>query len=742
MSEREWNILLKKHINEGCNLKTLCANHEPPLCYSTGKNYKKRYLEKNQQTALVNSTLPPINMQMAISPPHNRQQERLIPIISPTPTQGVFKKPAMGRGDAFTSDMRNEMHSILFDRDVGRSKGGSMTVDESAAAMTTVRQQYASNNIAIPKEYIQKTTSRILKEVSGSKPIKKPDVMSDRREEALHDFANAASLVAIFEAVIDSTVEKPCGVEFSAECFACIDATTSMIGGDASNPVIATVQGKAELRKRHKGVYRIRSKEVEGQPRTVKSHFVTTPSSEKPLVSAIHCIKDRNIKKMEWLNYSNSNGYASYVVAYPARLSKEQLRRLGNTSNERVPQTEAEELDAIVEEGLEDHEAVEIDMADPIPGGQSLTDLQIMTEILDKIVIPELIKQKTAERDEKRRLDPTIPENEPIGKMVLMLDGDHPQIEAILGTIIEKHNCSVVQFVKFPGGCSLTFQPSDVMKSHALLKGSIKHLDSKEQVQKASNPTFLKAIVDFLKRVGVSGKSLVTFANFFRVIMIYESRAFQAATVQNGWSIPGIWPYDRVKMLSTCQAFRDASQQEAEAIMAAIPILVDKAKVSGICEETDLQEHIYSIGSSFKSPIDNMGQRCINQQRALWLNKQGVLDRRNADRERKEADAAVAKLKADAAITNKNRQKMIQEAKLANIDEALQGPPPVGTWCSGNCSKDKTKSTEPGDDWKGCNGLATCGIWFCANKGCQTSLSKHRIRCCARNLVDQTNTEI
>jgi hypothetical protein len=85
MSEREWNILLKKHINEGCNLKTLCANHEPPFSYSTGKKYKKRYLEKNQQTALVNSTLPPINMQVAISPPHNRQQERLIPIISPTP---------------------------------------------------------------------------------------------------------------------------------------------------------------------------------------------------------------------------------------------------------------------------------------------------------------------------------------------------------------------------------------------------------------------------------------------------------------------------------------------------------------------------------------------------------------------------------------------------------------------------------------------------------------------------------
>jgi len=374
-------------------------------------------------------------------------------------------------------------------------------------------------------------------------------------------------------------------------------------------------------------------------------------------------------------------------------------------------------------------------MADPIPGGQSLTDLQIMTEILDKIVIPELIKQKTAERDEKRRLDPTIPENEPIGKMVLMLDGDHPQIEAILGTIIEKHNCSVVQFVKFPGGCSLTFQPNDVMKSHALLKGSIKHLDSKEQVQKASNPTFLKAIVDFLKRVGVSGKSLVTFANFFRVIMIYESRAFQAATVQNGWSIPGIWPYDRRKMLSTCQAFRDASQQEAEAIMAAIPILVDKAKVSGICEETDLQEHIYSIGSSFKSPIDNMGQRCINQQRALWLNKQGVLDRRNADRERKEAAAAVAKLKADAAIANKIRKKMIQEAKLADVDEALQGPPPVGTWCSGTCNKDKTTSTEPGDDWTGCNGLDTCDLWFCANKGCQNFLTRHRIRCCARMTI-------
>lgn len=96
---------------------------------------------------------------------------------------------------------------------------------------------------------------------------------------------------------------------------------------------------------------------------------------------------------MEWLNYSNSSGYASYVVVYPARLSKEQLRRLGNINNERVPQTEAEELDAILEEGLEDEETIEVAMADPIPGGQSLTDLQTMTEILDKIVIPDLINK-------------------------------------------------------------------------------------------------------------------------------------------------------------------------------------------------------------------------------------------------------------------------------------------------------------------------------------------------------------
>ena len=122
----------------------------------------------------------------------------------------------------------------------------------------------------------------------------------------------------------------------------------------------------------------------------MKSHFVTTPSQEKPLVSAIHCVKDRNVKEMSWLNYSNSNGYSSYVVVYPARLSKEQLRKLGSPETEAIrPQTETAEIDAILEEGLEDAEIEnEEDMAPPIAGGKTLTDVEIMIRLLDEIVFP------------------------------------------------------------------------------------------------------------------------------------------------------------------------------------------------------------------------------------------------------------------------------------------------------------------------------------------------------------------
>jgi hypothetical protein len=168
-----------------------------------------------------------------------------------------------------------------------------------------------------------------------------------------------------------------------------------------------------------------------------------------------------------------------------------------------------------------------------------------------------------------------------------------------------------------------------------------------------------------------------------------------------------------------------------------IPLLVAKSKISGICEEADLHEHIGSIDNGFyKTPIENMADRTMNQQRALWLNKQGVLDKRAIDKARKDAAAAITKQKKDAASKNKETRIAIEQAQLQPLDNALVGPPPTGTYCEGGCKKPKSSIESPCDDWLGCNGLSNCGKWYCSNKTCQKKLDTHRIICCARRIAD------
>jgi hypothetical protein len=106
MTERQWNALLNRHINGGEVLKELCTEYGEEFNYSTAKKYKKRYLQQNSGNVYA---LPPINNNQNALPTlnnnnNNTRQNIMLPNInnpiSPTPTQGLFKKPKPGRGDA------------------------------------------------------------------------------------------------------------------------------------------------------------------------------------------------------------------------------------------------------------------------------------------------------------------------------------------------------------------------------------------------------------------------------------------------------------------------------------------------------------------------------------------------------------------------------------------------------------------------------------------------------------------
>jgi len=64
--------------------------------------------------------------------------------------------------------------------------------------------------------------------------------------------------------------------------------------------------------------------------------------------------------------------------------------------------------------------------------------------------------------------------------MVLTFDGDFPQINALLSTLIEKFAHLKIWFWKFPGGCSLTSQPNDLMRSFMIIHGYLTECSTKQ----------------------------------------------------------------------------------------------------------------------------------------------------------------------------------------------------------------------------------------------------------------------
>ena len=315
-------------------------------------------------------------------------------------------------------------------------------------------------------------------------------------------------------------------------------------------------------------------------------------------------------------------------------------------------------------------------------------------------------------------------------QIVFFFDGDHPQIEAIMDFIIRNKltKFDFIDFIKFPGGCSLSFQPNDLMRAFKLLKNYSDNLNSADSASKeVPKPRFFSKLIEFLRREGVKGKSLETYGVYFNHVLNMESRAFVMSVVQSGWRISGIYPHSIMNMLITNDKFNQLPDPDKDIVIAAIPLLRPYADIHGRVDE----KHMMSLlgADLLNTKITDYDTKPMNQQRAMVLNTAGSIQfKQDLFNKKMEKEAEDAKKKQRAEEAKRLKAKALDE--LVTIKD-LTGPPLTNKSCmSPICANNFDLSTPNHVNdvlWTGC---PICKeYWACNKTICKNILLNHRKVC-------------
>lgn len=307
--------------------------------------------------------------------------------------------------------------------------------------------------------------------------------------------------------------------------------------------------------------------------------------------------------------------------------------------------------------------------------------------------------------------------------ITFFFDGDHPQIEAMMQYII-KHKLAKfnkIDCFKFPGGCTMSFQPNDLMKSFSILKDYFNQIKAKI----IPLPTFHADLMAFLKKEGIQKRSLDTYGCYFHHVLQMEAKAFPPMTIASGWERAGIYPYSFLCIMRSNPKFCQLSSEKVEKFMAAEPQLYDYAEVHGRVNE----DHMISLLGIelLNTRITNIQLKPINQQRAMILNNDSSIALKNSlQQRRKEREAEESAKKQKSKEEKEKREK----ARVDLVDACLQGPPSMNRTCmnvicSNNC--DLGQPLESDKNWIGC---PICKVnWACSKVSCQKLMEKHRLIC-------------
>ena len=233
-------------------------------------------------------------------------------------------------------------------------------------------------------------------------------------------------------------------------------------------------------------------------------------------------------------------------------------------------------------------------------------------------------------------------------RVVMTLDGELPQIDCVMDTLVATSFEDNMEYFKFAAACSSSQQPNDKMRSFKIAKMCEKSMRYDINISK---PSWLPFVENTLKDEGLlQPASRKSFLNFLHHLPSILSRAYVMKTVEDGWRKTGLFPYDPVVMLSHCPKYHDLNQVTSIRLINAIKELAVEAREYGELTENVMESKLediigkpsdYSItpeevrNAHNRSTRKSLNDKPINYGRCVWLNNHKFLEHQREIREQK-----------------------------------------------------------------------------------------------------------
>jgi hypothetical protein len=147
-----------------------------------------------------------------------------------------------------------------------------------------------------------------------------------------------------------------------------------------------------------------------------------------------------------------------------------------------------------------------------------------------------------------------------------MCDGDYPQIEVILGELLEFDRQNNIEFMKHSSACSLWQQAMDLCKGFWLWREKITKPPT-SQVPFEDLPYYCKLAWTFLKKHGMDKASIQLYVqNYIARIAPAFGQCFNADVMRSGWERSSIYPFSMHGFLRSCPYFYNSESWPEEKI--------------------------------------------------------------------------------------------------------------------------------------------------------------------------------
>jgi hypothetical protein len=326
--------------------------------------------------------------------------------------------------------------------------------------------------------------------------------------------------------------------------------------------------------------------------------------------------------------------------------------------------------------------------------------------------------------------------------ILLTFDGEWGQVEAIFRYIMAQYEGANVEFLKFPGGCSLLFQPCDLMIAYRIIRAYIQSPGYAQAVlQKKTMPTpaWLPQLLEVLKLIKMDKASRECYENLFRQLVPILSKAFDAGTILGGWAVSGLEPFNLEVMMRKFPKWRNFTQEEQVGVFAAVADLSIESSTSGVCEDADMVAAVKQKEgcSELADTMDVISQKAIIRMRTVRFGGERVMELRKeevaaraARAARSEATALASRARVaggareTAGAKKKRRTQEFNDGTLTSQPFATPSHFPL--LCSNDlCNSKLSSTTDSSVGWRQCR----CGRAFCSGRICATKIKNHIINC-------------